>query len=158
MERETGAGMVLKVAVLTSFLTTFMGSALNLSIPALEAEFAVGAAFIGGLLGYLIYNGFPAKIMMGDTGSLALGAACASIAVFSKNPLLIVTSGIIFVWTSISVILQVLFFKATASRLFLMAPFHHHLELKGMKETQIVTLYFVVSMVGAALTLIFARA
>lgn len=114
-------------------------------------------SMLGGLLGYLVYNGYPAKIMMGDTGSLALGASCASVAVFSKNPLLIVTSGIMFVLSSISVILQVLFFKLTKKRIFLMAPFHHHLEMKGMHESKIVTLYFVISMVGGALTLIFAR-
>ncbi len=114
-------------------------------------------AILGGMLGYLIFNGFPAKIMMGDTGSLALGAACASVAVFLKNPLLILTSGIMFVWSSISVILQVSYFKLTKKRIFLMAPFHHHLEMKGLHESKIVTIYFVVSIVGAALTLIFAR-
>ena len=115
-------------------------------------------SMLGGVLGYLIFNGFPAKIMMGDTGSLALGAACASVAVFLKNPLLIVTSGIMFVWSSISVILQVLYFKLTKKRIFLMAPFHHHLEMKGLHESKIVTIYFVVSLIGGALTLIFARA
>lgn len=119
---------------------------------------AMCASLVGGLLGYLLYNGYPARIMMGDTGSLALGAACATVAVFSKNPLLIVTSGIMYVWTSISVILQVLSFKLRGKRIFLMAPFHHHLELKGMTETRIVTLYFFASMLGAALTIIFARA
>lgn len=114
-------------------------------------------AMLGGLAGYLIFNGFPAKIMMGDTGSLALGAGCASVAVFLRNPFLIVSSGIMFVWSSISVILQVLHFKLTKKRIFLMAPFHHHLEMKGMHESKIVTLYFVISLVGGALTLIFAR-
>ena len=114
-------------------------------------------SMLGGLLGYLVFNGYPAKIMMGDTGSLALGAGCASVAVFSKNPLLIVTSGIMYVFSSISVILQVLNFKLTKKRIFLMAPFHHHLEMKGLHEAKIVTIYFVVSMVGGALTLIFGR-
>lgn len=116
------------------------------------------ASMLGGLLGYLVFNGYPAKIMMGDTGSLALGAACASVAVFSKNPLLIVTSGIMYVLSGISVILQVLYYKLTKKRIFLMAPFHHHLEMKGLHESKIVTIYFVCSMVGGALTLIFARA
>lgn len=116
------------------------------------------ASVLGGLLGYLVFNGYPAKIMMGDTGSLALGAACASVAVFSKNPLLIVTSGIMYVLSGISVILQVLYYKLTKKRIFLMAPFHHHLEMKGLHESKIVTVYFVASMVGGALTLIFARA
>ena len=115
-------------------------------------------SMFGGVLGYLVFNGFPAKIMMGDTGSLALGAACASVAVFLKNPLLILSSGIMFVWSSISVILQVLYFKLTKKRIFLMAPFHHHLEMKGLHESKIVTIYFVVSLIGGALTLIFARA
>lgn len=116
------------------------------------------ASVLGGLLGYLVFNGYPAKIMMGDTGSLALGAACACVAVFSKNPLLIVTSGIMYVLSGISVILQVLYYKLTKKRIFLMAPFHHHLEMKGLHESKIVTIYFVASMVGGALTLIFARA
>lgn len=114
-------------------------------------------SILGGLLGYLLFNGYPAKIMMGDTGSLALGSACACVAVFSKNPLLIITSGIMYVLSSISVILQVLSFKLTKKRIFLMAPLHHHFEMKGVHESKIVTIYFVVSMVGGALTLIFAR-
>lgn len=114
-------------------------------------------SILGGLLGYVIFNGFPAKIMMGDTGSLALGAACSAVAVFLKNPLLIITSGIMFVLSSISVILQVFFFKLTKKRIFLMAPLHHHFEMKGLHESKIVTIYFVVSMIGGALTLIFAR-
>lgn len=114
-------------------------------------------SMLGGVFGYLIFNGFPAKIMMGDTGSLALGAACASVAVFIKNPFLIVTSGIMFVWSSISVIIQVVVYKLTKKRVFLMAPFHHHLEMKGMHENRIVTLYFVLSLIGGAISLIFAR-
>ena len=114
-------------------------------------------SMLGSLLGYVVLNGYPAKIMMGDTGSLALGAACASVAVFIKKPLLIVTSGIMFVWSSISVILQVISFKLTKKRIFLMSPFHHHLEMKGLHESKIVTIYFVASMIGGALTLIFAR-
>lgn len=112
-------------------------------------------SILGGLLGYILFNGFPAKIMMGDTGSLALGAACAVVATFIKKPLLIVTSGIMMVLSSISVILQVTYFKLTKKRIFLMAPFHHHLEMKGIHESKIVTIYFVVSMIGGALTLIF---
>ena len=113
---------------------------------------------LGGLLGYLVFNGYPAKIWMGDTGSLALGAGVATVAIFAKIPILIAVAGIMFVWSSISVILQVLYFKLTKKRIFLMAPFHHHLEMKGLKESKIVTIYFVVSMVAAAITLIFARA
>ncbi len=115
-------------------------------------------SIFGGLLGYILLNGYPAKIMMGDTGSLALGSAVAIVAIFSKNPILIAVGGIMFVVSSISVILQVLCFKCTKKRIFLMAPFHHHLEMKGVHENKIVAIYFVVSMLSGALTLIFARA
>ncbi|MEG2540810.1 MAG: phospho-N-acetylmuramoyl-pentapeptide-transferase [Clostridia bacterium] len=117
----------------------------------------LSTATLGGLFGYLLFNSYPSKIMMGDTGSLALGAMCAGIAIFSKNPLLILSSGIMFVWSSISVILQVLFFKLTKKRIFLMAPFHHHLEMKGLHESKIVTIYFVASLIGGAITLIGSR-
>lgn len=154
-----------------SSLAYFLGFAILIFMTYLDAVQAGDTAYaeqvislgvfcvsmLGGLLGYLVFNGFPAKIMMGDTGSLALGAGCASVAVFLKNPLLIITSGIMFVWSSISVILQVLIFKITKKRIFLMAPFHHHLEMKGVHESKIVTIYFVISLVGGALTLIFAR-
>ena len=115
-------------------------------------------SLLGGLLGYLIFNGYPAKIMMGDTGSLALGAGVATVAVFAQNPVLIAVAGIMFVWSSISVIVQVLYFKLTKKRVFLMAPFHHHLEMKGVHESKRVTIYLEVSMIFGALTLIFARA
>lgn len=114
-------------------------------------------SMLGGLLGYLVFNGYPAKIMMGDTGSLALGAGVATVAVFAKTPILIAVAGIMFVWSSISVIVQVLYFKLTKKRVFLMAPFHHHLEMKGLHESKIVTIYFAVSMIFGALTLILAR-
>jgi phospho-N-acetylmuramoyl-pentapeptide-transferase len=87
-------------------------------------------ALIGGLSGFLWQNAYPAKIMMGDTGSLALGGAAATVAVFSKNPLLIPLVGIMFVVSSISVILQVASFKLRGKRIFLMSPYHHHLEKK----------------------------
>lgn len=113
---------------------------------------------LGGLVGYLVFNSSPAKIWMGDTGSLALGAGVATVAVFAKISILIAVAGIMFVVSSISVIVQVLYFKLTKKRVFLMAPFHHHLEMKGLKEPQIVAIYFAVSMIFGAVTLIFARA
>ncbi|MBR2956014.1 MAG: phospho-N-acetylmuramoyl-pentapeptide-transferase [Clostridia bacterium] len=117
---------------------------------------AFSVATIGGLLGYLVYNSYPAKVFMGDTGSLALGASVASVAVMSKNPLFISTAGIMFVWTCISVIIQVLYFKLTKKRVFLMAPFHHHLEMKGMSETKIGVLYLALTLVGGAVTFVLA--
>ena len=117
---------------------------------------AISVASVGGLLGYLIFNMPPAKVFMGDTGSLALGATVASVAVMSKNPLFIATSGIMFVWSSISVIVQVIYFKITKKRVFLMAPFHHHLEMKGMSESRIGILYFALTLIGGAVSLVLA--
>lgn len=111
--------------------------------------FFVMASSIGSLLAYLLFNSFPAKIFMGDTGSLALGGLIACLNIFTKQTLLIPILGIMFVVSSVSVILQVLKFKLTKKRMFLMAPFHHHLEKKGMHETKIVAIYIIVTiMVG----------
>lgn len=118
------------------------------------ASFSV--AVVGGLLGYLVYNSSPAKVFMGDTGSLALGAGVASVAVMSKNPLFIATAGIMFLWTCISVIIQVLCFKLTKKRVFKMAPFHHHLEMSGLSETKIGVIYFALTLVGGAVTFVLA--
>ena len=117
---------------------------------------AISVSAVGGLLGYLIFNTSPARVFMGDTGSLALGATVASVAIMSKNPLFIASSGIMFVWSSISVIVQVLSFKLTKKRVFLMAPFHHHLEMKGMSESKIGILYFAITLLGGALSVVLA--
>lgn len=114
-------------------------------------------AAMGGLAGYLLFNTNPASVMMGDTGSLALGAAAASVAVFSRNDFLLPLVGIMFVWSSISVILQVLVFKLRGRRVFLMAPFHHHLEMKGLSEARICALYLAITLVAGAIGIILAR-
>ena len=118
----------------------------------------VSAALAGGLAGYLVSNANPAKVMMGDTGSLALGGAAAAVAAMSGYTLLVPLVGIMFVWSSISVIVQVTAFKVTARRVFLMSPFHHHLEMKGWSEARICALYTVLTLIGGAVALIFARA
>ena len=106
-------------------------------------------AIVGGLMAFLIFNSYPAKVFMGDTGSLALGGFVASAAFILKMPIFIVIVGFIYLWESISVILQVGWFKLTkrkygeGRRLFKMAPFHHHLEKCGWKETKVVTLFYV---------------
>lgn len=112
------------------------------------------AALVGGIGAFLWYNSHKAKIFMGDTGSLALGGACAIIPLFIKNPLLIMIVGIMFVVSGISVIVQVLVFKLRKKRVFLMAPFHHHLEMKGVNESKIVSFYSLVTAVAGAVALI----
>ena len=111
-------------------------------------------ALAGGIAAFLVFNSHKAKIFMGDTGSLALGGAVASVAVFIKNPLIIATIGIIFVMSGISVIIQVISFKLRKKRVFLMAPLHHHLEMKGLNESKIVSLYSVITVVAGAVTLL----
>lgn len=109
----------------------------------------VCGAIIGGLLAFLIFNSYPAKVFMGDTGSLALGGFVAATAFILKMPIFILIVGFIYLLESISTILQVGFFKLTkrkygsGKRLFKMAPFHHHLEQSGWRETKVVTLFYV---------------
>lgn len=99
----------------------------------------------GGLLGFLKYNSYPAKVFMGDTGSLALGGAVATIALVLELPLILFIVGGIYVIETISVILQVGSYKLRGRRLFKMAPIHHHFEQVGWKETKIVTVFAVIT-------------
>lgn len=108
-------------------------------------------SIIGGCLGFGIYNSKPAKIFMGDTGSLALGGAVASVACFSGNYLIIPIIGIMFVVSCISVIIQVIVYKIYGKRVFKMAPFHHHLEKTGWSEPRIVSLYGAITAIFGAL-------
>lgn len=109
------------------------------------------ASLIGGLLAFLWYNGHKARYFMGDTGSLALGGAAAAVALFVKNPLIAILIGIVFVISAISVIIQVISFKSRKKRVFLMAPYHHHLELKGYNESKIVGFYGIITAIAAAI-------
>ena len=110
-------------------------------------------AIIGGLLGFSCYNSYPAKIFMGDTGSLALGGAIASLAVVTRTSLIVPIIGVMYVITCLSVIIQVVYYKKTKKRVFLMTPLHHHFEKKGEHENKIVGWYVVVTLiVGATLS------
>ncbi|MDQ0149297.1 phospho-N-acetylmuramoyl-pentapeptide-transferase [Eubacterium multiforme] len=104
-------------------------------------------ALIGALLGFLRYNAYPAKIFMGDTGSLALGGALASIALMIKNPVVIVIVGGIYVFETLSVIIQVVSFKTTGKRVFKMAPVHHHFEQLGWSERKIVAIFSIITVI-----------
>ena len=110
-----------------------------------------GAILIGACLGFLIFNLHPAKVFMGDTGSLAIGGAITTIAIISGNPLIIVLVGGIYVCEALSVIIQVTSFKLTGKRVFKMAPVHHHFEKCGWSEIKIVTVF---SLITAVLCLI----
>lgn len=109
------------------------------------ARFCVVVA--GALLGFLRFNAFPARVFMGDTGSLALGGAVAAVAIILKLPLIVIIVGGIYVMEALSVILQVASFKLTGKRIFKMAPIHHHFELMGWVETKIVTVFSIATVI-----------
>ncbi|SHH73938.1 phospho-N-acetylmuramoyl-pentapeptide-transferase [Cognatishimia maritima] len=111
------------------------------------------ASLIGGGLGFLWYNAPPAAVFMGDTGSLALGGALGAIAVATKHELVLGIVGGVFVVEALSVIIQVLYFKRTGKRVFLMAPIHHHYEKKGWAEPQIVIRFWIISLILAMIGL-----
>ncbi|GAE91739.1 phospho-N-acetylmuramoyl-pentapeptide-transferase [Gracilibacillus boraciitolerans JCM 21714] len=106
---------------------------------------------VGSLLGFLVFNAHPAKVFMGDTGSLALGGAIAAIAILLKMEILLVIIGGIFVLETLSVMIQVISFKTTGKRIFLMSPLHHHYELKGWSEWRVVTTFWAVGILFAVL-------
>ncbi len=135
-------GLATSVTVL---VTTFLGIiSYNLGHISL-AIFCVALA--GALLAFLRFNAFPARVFMGDTGSLALGGAVAMVALILKMPLILVLIGIIYVIETLSVILQVASFKLTGKRIFKMAPIHHHFEQLGWSETKIVSIFSIITVV-----------
>src|SRR6056297_1307897 len=111
------------------------------------------AGLFGGGLGFLWYNAPPAAVFMGDTGSLALGGALGAIAVATKHEIVLAIVGGLFVVEALSVIVQVLYFKRTGKRVFLMAPIHHHYEKKGWAEPQIVIRFWIISLILAIIGL-----
>jgi phospho-N-acetylmuramoyl-pentapeptide-transferase len=111
----------------------------------------IGAAMVGACVGFLWYNAYPADVFMGDTGSFGLGGALAAMAVFTKTEFLLVLIGGIFVLEALSVAIQVLFFKLTGKRVFLMAPIHHHFEMLEWTENKIIVRFWIAaSMCGAS--------
>jgi phospho-N-acetylmuramoyl-pentapeptide-transferase len=109
------------------------------------------AALAGTCVGFLWFNAYPADIFMGDTGSLALGMALGALAVLTKTEVVSIVIGGLFVAEALSVIIQVVHFKRTKKRIFLMAPLHHHFEKKGWSETKVVVRFWIISGVFAAL-------
>lgn len=118
-----------------------------------EAELCFIAA--GALAAFLAFNSNKASLFMGDTGSLALGGLIACVTVFSGNSLYLPVLGITFVFSGISVIVQVIYYKRTGKRVFLMAPYHHHLQMKGYGESKIAYAYSLTTALAGCLLLIF---
>ena len=117
----------------------------------------LAASLMGACVGFLWFNSYPASIFMGDTGSFALGGAIAALAVMTKTEVLLIFIGGVFVIEAISVMIQVLVFKRTRRRVFLMAPVHHHFEMAGWSETKIIVRFWLIALVfaGIGFTLFF---
>ncbi|GIN61430.1 phospho-N-acetylmuramoyl-pentapeptide-transferase [Robertmurraya siralis] len=117
-----------------------------------QLEIAVfSVAVVGAVLGFLVFNAHPAKVFMGDTGSLALGGAIAAVAILLKLEILLIIIGGVFVIETLSVILQVISFKTTGRRIFRMSPLHHHYELVGWSEWRVVVTFWTVGLLLAVL-------
>lgn len=134
-------GLLSSITVLTAtfFTVVAIGTASGLE--------PITCAAVGALLGFLVYNVYPAKVFMGDTGSLALGGLVAATAIMLKMPVYIVIVGFIYLAEVLSVMIQVTYFKKTGKRVFKMAPIHHHFELCGWPETKVVAIFSIVTAV-----------
>lgn len=108
-------------------------------------------ALLGALAGYLIWNFYPGKVMMGDLGSHYLGGLVVALAFYMDKPLLLLPVGIVYFWEMISVVLQILFFKTTGKRIFKMTPIHHSFEMSGWSERKICLIFSAVGIAGAAI-------
>lgn len=126
----------------------------TIAMQASEISAAVSAAaMVGAVLGFLVYNAHPAKVFMGDTGSLGIGGAIAAVAILTKTELLIIIIGGVFVIEMLSVIIQVVSFKTRGKRVFKMSPIHHHFELCGWSEWRVVITFWLAGIVLAGLGL-----
>jgi phospho-N-acetylmuramoyl-pentapeptide-transferase len=118
----------------------------------------LAGCLVGGCIGFLWFNAFPATIFMGDTGSLGLGGAIAGLAVMTKTEVLLILLGGIFVIEALSVAIQVLYFQLRHKRVFLMAPIHHHFELRGWSETKIILRFWIIAAICCAIGFTIYRA
>jgi phospho-N-acetylmuramoyl-pentapeptide-transferase len=125
-----------------AFIRTRFDTKLDLAI--------IGAALIGGAIGFLWYNAFPAEVFMGDTGAMAIGGALAAFAIMTKTILLLLLIGGIFAIEALTVMIQVFTFKYLGRRVFLMAPIHHHFEMKAWSETKIMVRFWIVTAILCA--------
>ena len=134
-------GLASGVTALVAFCMIIIGTSFGFS-----SEVFFFGAVAGGCLGFLMYNRNPAKIFMGDTGSMALGGALAAGAVLMKVEFLLAIAGLVYVMEALSVIIQVFVFKRTGKRVFKMAPIHHHFELSGMGERKVVPMFWAMTL------------
>lgn len=144
-------GLASGVTALVAFCMVILGVG---AYPMITAAPIVYGAVAGACLGFLMYNKNPARIFMGDTGSMALGGVLAAAAVMLKMEFLVAIAGMLYVLEALSVIIQVAYFKKTRKRFFKMAPIHHHFELCGMKEKNVVYLFWGMTLVFCMLAIL----
>jgi phospho-N-acetylmuramoyl-pentapeptide-transferase len=138
------AAIVLLAYVGITFITSeYVSSSSDLSM--------LAGCLVGGCIGFLWFNAFPATIFMGDTGALGLGGAIAGLAVMTQTEILLILLGGIFVIEALSVVIQVLYFQTRHKRVFLMAPIHHHFELRGWSETKIILRFWIIAAICCAI-------
>ncbi len=135
-------GLATSVVIAMALCLTFLSIVLDIKEVTL-----IGCLILGICSGFLIFNLHPAKVFMGDTGSLLLGGAIAGMAITMKLPIILLIIAIIPIIETLSVIIQVIYFKKTGKRFFKMSPFHHHLELSGWKENTIVLVFSIITVV-----------
>jgi phospho-N-acetylmuramoyl-pentapeptide-transferase len=139
-------------------ITAFWAIAVMMSIPSGDGWPGLLPLVVGGLLAFFIYNQYPAKMIMGDTGSLALGALLSGAAILTGEMLLLIIIGGVFVVEALSVMLQVVYFKLThGKRIFKMSPLHHHFELSGWPETKVTARFWIASAICSAVGLAIIR-
>lgn len=137
------------------FLENKNNSNIYLNLNEYDNLIKFSVSIMGALFSYLLFNTNKAKIFMGDTGSLSLGGAISAVSVFSGNSLYVAVLGVCFIISSLTVIIQVLHYKRTKKRVFLIAPYHHNLQKKGLSESKIVYIYSFITLFLAVLSVIF---
>lgn len=133
----------LSSSVSAIIVTTLVIIGISIGLPEVSI---FGSIIIGAILGFLVFNLHPAKVFMGDTGSLLLGGVISALALYMKIPLILLIIALVPVLETLSVILQVIYYKKTGKRLFKMAPLHHHFELSGWKENKVVIIFSTVTL------------
>ena len=144
-------GLASGVTALVSFCMVILGI---YNFPNFITEPVIYGALSGACLGFLMFNKNPAKIFMGDTGSMALGGMLAAGAVMMKMEFLVAIAGLVYVFEALSVIIQVSYYKKTHKRIFKMAPLHHHFELCGMKEKNVVMMFWAAALLFCILAIV----
>ena len=136
-------GLASSVTALVALFMALLAQGLSISDSAVYY-----AAIAGACVGFLVYNHYPAKVFMGDTGSMALGSGIAALAIMMKMEFILAIAGFIYIMESGSVMIQVAYFKKThGKRIFRMSPIHHHFELGGMHETKVVRLFVTLTLI-----------